>query len=312
MEKLYEKINSRYDSGCFINNPTLLKNHEVKVVLYNQLQDKQPLISIVTPVYNQEDIIVKNIHSVFEHTTTNLYEYIIIIDACSDATSKNIQEYFSKKKNYPDNCTRIIVLESHTPLFETSADNIGFYSADGDYVLEIQADMEMTEHGYNTRLLKPFLSADLKQQLIGVSGRCCHFFTSCLGVGKLGGNVEKTLTELKIDKKYLYIGETCNRGPLMLNRKMLHELKYLDEKNFYLDDSDHDLFARAFIEKQWICGYVPIDFSAPLVDGSTRKTRDTNNSMWLNKRRNEGDGGFLLRYKISNIPVRPILKYELF
>ena len=45
----------------------------------------------------------------------------------------------------------------------------------------------------------------------------------------------------------------------------------MDEENYFLDNSDHDLMARAFLEKKYICGYVPIDFNAPLCDGSTRK-----------------------------------------
>ncbi len=44
----------------------------------------------------------------------------------------------------------------------------------------------------------------------------------------------------------------------------------MDEENYFLDDSDHDLMARAYLEKKYICGYVPIDFKAPLCDGSTR------------------------------------------
>ena len=37
-------------------------------------------------------------------------------------------------------------------------------------------------------------------------------------------------------------------------------LRYLDEVNYFLETSDHDLFARAYVERGWICGYVPIDF----------------------------------------------------
>jgi hypothetical protein len=52
----------------------------------------------------------------------------------------------------------------------------------------------------------------------------------------------------------------------------LEELNFLNETDFYLDNSDHDLMARAFLEKQYMCGYVPIEFNSPLKDGSTRSS----------------------------------------
>lgn len=312
MEELQQKINKRYEKNIFVNNPNLLKDEKVEVVFYKVLQESKPLISVVTPVFNQEKIIVKNIKSVLEHTTNNLFEYVLIIDACSDATAENILSFFNSLDKYPDNCTGVIILQSDIPLFETSADNLGFYCSSGEFMLEIQADMEMTENGYNERLLKPFLHEELKKHLIGISGRCCHGFLSCTGVGKLGGTIEKTISELQIDRRLLYIGETCNRGPLMLNKRMLEELGFLDEKNFYLDDSDHDLFARAYYEKKRICGYIPIDFSAPLEDGSTRKPRDSKNTVWLEKRRQESDGGFLLKFKRMYYSPRRLFAVNIF
>ena len=324
MEELQQKINKRYENNIFVNNPNLLKDEKVEVVFYKVLQESKPLISVVTPVFNQEKIIVKNIKSVLEHTTNNLFEYILIIDACSDATAENILSFFNSLDKYPDNCTGIIILQSDIPLFETSADNLGFYCSSGDYILEIQADMEMIENGYNERLLKPFLHEGLKKSVIGVSGRGCHGFSllvdnSCKkGFGKLDENVEKTTEQLKIDRNRLYIAETCMRGPLMLNKRMLVDLGYLDERNFYLDNSDHDLFARAYYEKQWICGYLPIDFLSPLEDGSTRKPRDSKNTCWLEKRRQEskeskeGNEGFLSKFLAMFYKPRSVKALKIF
>jgi glycosyltransferase involved in cell wall biosynthesis len=310
MEELYDKINHRYEYGEFINNPTLLKEHTIDVVFYKKLTDDNPLISIVTPVYNQEKIIVNNIKSVLEHTTECKYEYIIIVDCCSDNTLENIKEFFSSLVTYPSNCVLVTVLKSDVPMFETSADNLGFYCARGDYIIEIQADMKMTEKGYNETLMKPFEATKFDSKVIGVSGRCCHKFSGQNGIGKLGYYVEKTIEQLGIQRNIFYMSETCNRGPLMLDRKKLVQLNYLDEKNFYLDDSDHDLFARAYFYKKWICGYVPIDFSSPLQEGSTRKERDPINQKWLKIRKEESDGGFYRKYleylhePRSNIAVR--------
>jgi len=59
----------------------------------------------------------------------------------------------------------------------------------------------------------------------------------------------------------------------LLHRGKLEELGFLNETDFFLDNSDHDLMARAFLEKQYMCGYVPIEFNSPIQDGSTRNTK---------------------------------------
>jgi len=152
-------------------------------------------------------------------------------------------------------------------------------------------------------MLRPFL---INNNVLGVSGRCCHGLTYSHGVGKLGRDVESPLKE-NIDKNIFYVSETCNRGPLMLNTEKLKELKYLDEHNYFLDNSDHDLFARGFYFKSWICGYVPIEFNAPLVNGSTRKQRDSiNQKMYLYKKSTCLEKGFLDFYLKTLPKSRPI------
>jgi len=136
--------------------------------------------------------------------------------------------------------------------------------------------MEMTEKGYNLHLVKPF---DLLDNVIAVSGRCAHslFRAPFCGIGKLGETIEKSIDELNIDRNKFYSMDTCNRGPLLLDRKKLQELEYLDESKYFLDNSDHDLMIRAYLIKGYICGYVPIDFKSPLSDGSTRNNKKYNN-----------------------------------
>lgn len=224
--------------------------------------------SIIVPIYNQEDCIVENITSIINNTINN-FELILIIDYCFDKTEKNIIEFFTIYENKNDNFIKITIYKNKDkPLFETKCDNIGFKASTGKYCLEIQADMKMTEYGYNIHLTKPFLLYD---NIIAVSGRCAHnLYDHSIGIGKLGTNIEKSINELKIDKNKFYVYETCNRGPLLIDRKKLEELNLLDEDEYFLDNSDHDLMARAYLYKKYICGYVPIDFYAPLYLGSTR------------------------------------------
>ena len=135
--------------------------------------------------------------------------------------------------------------------------------------------MKMTEMAYNLHLTKPFLLYD---NVIAVSGRCAHNLFSVGGIGKLGKNIENTIGDLNLNKNKFYVYETCNRGPLLIDKKKLEELNFLNDEEYFLDDSDHDLMVRAYLEKGYICGYVAIDFDAPLCLGSTRNNKNYNNS----------------------------------
>jgi len=230
---------------------------------------KKPVYSIVTPIYNQEFIIVKNLSSIIQKTE-DFFEILLILDFCFDKTEENLLNYLDSLRNVRENLIQIRVFKTEKPLFETKCDNLGFRESLGTYCLEIQADMEMTEQGYNIELEKPF---KMFENIIAVSGRCAHNLFDGRGYGKLGEAVEQKLENLEIQRGVFYSFETCNRGPLLLHRGKLEELGFLNETDFFLDNSDHDLMARAFLERQYMCGYVPIEFSSPIQDGSTRNTK---------------------------------------
>jgi glycosyltransferase involved in cell wall biosynthesis len=246
-------------------------------LLYKKVYNstKKIVYSIITPIYNQENIAVENLKSVIDNTNDN-FEIIIILDYCFDNTESNIVNFLNDYENFTDNFIQITIFTNEDkPLFETKCDNIGFKYSSGKYCLEIQSDMKMTENGYNLQLTKPF---NILNNVVAVSGRCAHNMFNCdIGIGKLGNNIETLISELNVNKDIFYVFETCNRGPLLIDRQKLKELNYLDEEEYFLDDSDHDLMARAYIEKKYICGYVPIDFYAPLTLGSTRNNKNYNN-----------------------------------
>ena len=92
----------------------------------------------------------------------------------------------------------------------------------------------------------------------------------------------------------------------MLDRRKLEALGFLDEQNFFLDNSDHDLFARAWHQHKWICGYVPINFETRLADGFTRKQRDALNTFFLEQRKQRAGRGFYHLHQIHYQPRRQI------
>ena len=271
-------------------------------LIFERIYKKEKILySIVTPIYNQENIIEKNVKSYIDNTY-DFFEIILIIDSCSDKTKYNLFHFINNYKNDNDNFIQIKILESDEPLFETKCDNIGFKLAEGDYILEIQADMEMTEKGYNKQLIKPFY---ILPNVIAVSGRCAHNLFQSGGIGKLGRNIEKNIKDLSVDRNIFYTFETCNRGPLLLHKEKVIELGYLDEINYFLDNSEHDLMARAYLQYGYICGYVPIDFYAPLKNGSTRKSKDKKNTMKLKELKNKISRSFIDKYKNEWTNIEP-------
>lgn len=95
---------------------------------------KTPLISIITPVFNRESLIIECIRSVQQQTFKN-YEHIIIDDKSTDNTVKNI-ELIAK------NDTKILLMKSD----ENSGGkpgkvrNIGIRMAQGKYVAFLDSD----------------------------------------------------------------------------------------------------------------------------------------------------------------------------
>lgn len=252
-----------------IEDNSILVNMENTVCIFQHIYNvtDEIVYSCVIPIYNQEKIIVENIKSIIQNTV-GPFEIILVLDFCSDNTEEHIMNFLSNYENSVADFIQITVFKNtNKPLFETKCDNIGFKYASGKFCLEIQADMKMTEHGYNLQLTRPFNKFD---HVIAVSGRCAHHLFRGDGIGKMGYSIETPISELNVSKDCFYVYETCNRGPLLIDRKKMEELHFLDEDDYFLEDSDHDLMARAYIEKDYICGYVPIDFFAPVAFGSTR------------------------------------------
>jgi glycosyltransferase involved in cell wall biosynthesis len=280
---------------------------QIEIVRNIEYNDKYPLISIVMPIHNQCDIISTNLDLILENTTESLYEIIMILDSCSDVSESIVIQWISKVSS--ELITRILVLRSDEPLFETVADNIGFKLAKGPYWMEIQADMQILEKGYNMLLLKPFQQ---NENIIAISGRCCHGLTYNAGIGKLGESIEYKLSS-EIRRDGFYVAETCNRGPLLLKADKVKELRYLDQDHFFLDNSDHDLMARAYAYRGWICGYVAIEVVSILTQGSTRKPRNAKNQEVYNRlKQRSSEEAFLFKYLRSNPTPRPITFIEFY
>ena len=268
-----------------------------------------PLFSVVMPIHNQAPRIHQILNSVVD-MTLGTYELLLIVDGCTDDTLARVQEWIAGLDR-PSRLRRIELLVNPPPgKFETSCDNQGFRMATGTYLVELQADMKVLTLGYNILLASPLAQYP---DLIAVSGRCCHRVNHCPGFnrGKLGGATERPHEVLQSFDGFdtVFLSHSVNRGPLVLRASMVRELGYLDEDHYVLGDDEHDLFARAWVFKQWRCGFVPVEVYSPLEWGSTRTPRSPEAQAYLDARAPRALDGFWTKHYASiaypNSETRP-------
>ena len=236
---------------------------------------KEDLVdSIILTLHNQEGI-VSDVLEGIEDNTEGEYELIIVFDGCTDTTepvAKAYVETSSLKQRtsyvYADN------------VFETKANNMGLFSAEGKYVIIVQDDMVIKEEGWNTRMRKPFEAFD---DVFAVTARTAHNYVFNSNSPYLG--MEEDLdncwcnivepcdeaTRSNTPRDVFAVRGTVNRGPLMINREDLNKLNYFDEAYAPQDMDDHDLMFRMHKELGKVCGCYWIDFESDPSWGGTRK-----------------------------------------
>ena len=96
------------------------------------MTEQQPLVSIITPVYNAEKLIVETMQSVLEQTYTN-WEHLLIDDCSSDNSAEVIKDF---SKNDP----RIKLISLSENRGAAVARNVGVDKASGDYIAFIDSD----------------------------------------------------------------------------------------------------------------------------------------------------------------------------
>ena len=89
----------------------------------------QPVLTIITPVFNGENFIAETISSVLNALIAVPYEYIVLDDGSTDSTA-DILNRFSDRIN----------ILTHTNIGESATVNRGLDAAQGEFVLVICAD----------------------------------------------------------------------------------------------------------------------------------------------------------------------------
>jgi len=290
-----------------IHLPSKQWEGETELALHKEYNNKAPKFSIITPIHNQDDFVVKQIESILSNTLGH-YEIIIILDNCIDGSKEHLLGRIAGGP-MPENLSSITVFENQAGMFETSADNLGFAKARGEILIEIQADMEILTTGYNLNLAYPL---KIYSDLIAVSGSCCHRINKnslAFNVGKIGGKVEAPHEILHHYDNYnaIFLSHSVNRGPLAISKEKIAKLGYLDEFHYCLGEDDHDLFLRAWKEKKWRTGFMPIEFHSPLDRGSTRRPRTPGSKYSLQQRKKrQAEGYFSVNQETATYPSSEI------
>lgn len=105
-----------------------------KFLINPKIMEKQPLVSVITPVFNREKLIVDCIKSVQKQKYKN-YEHIIIDDCSDDNTAKVIKSFAKKDK-------RIIFAKNAKPSKGRPGKvrNIGIKIAKGEFIAFLDSD----------------------------------------------------------------------------------------------------------------------------------------------------------------------------
>lgn len=218
------------------------------------------------------EILLEKVLEGIINNTVGDYEILCMLDGCTDESETIVNRYKKraniKKHILPD-------------IYEVKTNNVGFRHAKGEYVIIVQDDQVITEHGWNARMQKPF---DNFNDVFAVTARCAHnwifnpnsfYLNNPDAAQNTWSDIIEHVDHSSIDhgqlKDIFAVRASANRGPLMICLDDLKKINYLDEKFAPCDMDDHDLMFRAYSQLGKVCGsYVIGVDSKPEWSGSCK------------------------------------------
>ncbi|DBB14312.1 TPA: hypothetical protein ACH3X3_001246 [Trebouxia sp. C0006] len=261
--------------------------------------------AVIVSLHDHAGVVNETVASLLSKTWGS-FELVLVFDDCLDNTlievHQLIRSWLSSSDFEQTQCqssvlTRIRCIVQPTSVWETSSDNIGMRASQptGFYLL-VQADMKIYEAGYNLKMSVP---TEVYNDLFAISARCSHNLVSRAhgdaAVGRCGEDIGRHLDSSFAANygKCVFVRESVNRGPLLLRADRATSLGFFDERNFILENDDHNMMLRALINYGWKSGYFHIDFVAPLEYGarrrSTKRSPSPSQTLYLQDRHNQID-----------------------
>lgn len=237
--------------------------------------------SIILTIHNKENILYHNVlPALIQNTNWTSTDIVFVLDGCTDM-SETIVRKFCERYN-TDIKSKILITPN---VYETAANNAGIKQSEADYVIILQDDIVVNEPNWNIRILKPFIEWD---DVFAVSGNCAHNWSinsDAKGINADGwsdllihhDHANKNNTERNI----FAIRDSCNRGPLAINRKELEQLGYFDQQAIAKQDmDDHDLMFRMKKAIGKKVGYYHIECISDNLWGGTRDSATGKTKQW--------------------------------
>ena len=183
-----------------------------------KLTDK-PLVSIIMPIYNDEDLIENSINSVLQQTYTN-WELIIINDGSTD-NSANLLNSFSSNK------IKIISYDEHKG--RSYARNVGLKKSLGKYIMYLNSENEW-DSKYIETMLGAFM--ELPEADAVYSGQLLYKDSSTHPFAVCFGSYNKPLLH---NRNFIDISGLCHKNYVYT------EIGDFDENLSQLEDWDYIL-----------------------------------------------------------------------
>jgi len=197
-------------------------------------------LSIIVVSYNTETITINCLNSIIRSVRNIKYEIIIIDNASSDDSVREIQKLKSKKN------VKFTIIQNKSNLGFARANNIGIKAAEGDYILLLNSDVvvlddaieKLYRHFTNHQDQIDFLGGKLFNQDMTPQPSCGPFYSLLMIFAHLflrGDYWGLTRYSPSRKKEVDWISGAC----ILTKKSSLQKLGGFDEKIFmYMDEID--------------------------------------------------------------------------
>jgi len=232
-------------------------------------------VSVILPVFNQEDLIVPVCRGIINNMSNNIKEIIIILDGCTDSTEENLMKIINEFPFLPK-----IVWEPN--IFEVKSTNVGFKLATCKYSLAIQDDMVVTEKDFDKRMLKPFKAIS---DVLAVTARDSVDVVP-LGDGLHVNFINTAGRDVNTPRNIFAIRDGINRGYILFNNEKVQTLGCMDEAYAPQNLDEIDISIRGYINHGWFVGAYVTGYTSELEWGTSRKNMDSARTFWISNEKN--------------------------
>ena len=189
-----------------------------------------PKVSIIIPTRNMASIVSQCLQSIFEKTTYQYYEVIVIDNGSNDPENFKLYEYWKERE--PE---RFVVYSYDIPFNYSKINNFGVSKATGELILLLNNDIEVITPDWLTEMAGQAIRPE-----IGAVGACLYYPDDTLqhggvvlGLGGVAGHSHKHFPadnpgyfrRLQVISNYSAVTAAC----LMIKKSIFEEVGGLEE-----------------------------------------------------------------------------------